>query len=199
MSRQCLQRSFRLATRKGRIRAPAVVIGLLDGTLSSSQDAAGHATDVPTSEAGVDFGPPSRQDAGGITLRRTPVESGGRCPTGFARRSLKLRAKVFRHPLNWEPVIAHSLRSASTPSSCEAVFGPLGMRAFRGQVIWRALRWTDVQSPVMARQPNRRTIAAMRMAGWMAIPARLSGVHPTKEAHNVTPEEPRLRSRTASA
>ena len=74
---------------------PAVVIGLLDGTLSSSQDAAGHATDVPTSEAGVDFGPPSRQDAGGITLRRTPVESGGRCPTGFASKPHEFLSEGF--------------------------------------------------------------------------------------------------------
>ena len=47
----------------GRIRPPSVVIGFLAGTLESSQHAAGHATDVPTSEASVDFGPPSRQDA----------------------------------------------------------------------------------------------------------------------------------------
>ncbi len=40
-----------LPARKGRIRPPSVVIGLLDGTLSSSQHAAGHATDVATSES----------------------------------------------------------------------------------------------------------------------------------------------------
>ena len=47
----------------GRIRPPAVVIGLLEGALQCPPHAAGHATDALTSEASVDFGPPSRQDA----------------------------------------------------------------------------------------------------------------------------------------
>ena len=93
--RQCLQPSFRLATRKGRIRPPSVVIGLLDGTLPRSPHAAGHAADVPTSEAGVDVGPCSRQDAGSKTLRRRPVESGGRCPRRFASKPHEFLSEGF--------------------------------------------------------------------------------------------------------
>ena len=39
------------------------MIGLLEGALQCPPHAAGHATDALTSEASVDFGPPSRQDA----------------------------------------------------------------------------------------------------------------------------------------